>query len=453
MATLLQLTLLGSITVKLGEGIVALETAKAKALLAYLALTDRPQRREHLVDLLWGEMAEAPARRNLTATLTSLRKELAAYLLHGVTTVRNLSGMPFHLRMAEAIESGALLGPRLYTSGPILNSLGPNQQINHQIVQTADEARAAVEAQHSAGFDRIKTYSNLTADAYAGALAAARKHGMRITGHTPEGERLAGIPSHRDFQISFAEVLGHGFETIEHAESIVFHGLRDRRDKQAGLALARRIADAGVPVTATLVAQRNLVRMAQTRGDFAKRDGTQWLNPVTQAMEAESIAFWSGQDPSSEAEKAEFYAWFTKAMHDAGVPIVAGADAGIFSNIPGASLHDELELLVEAGLTPAEAIDAATSGAAKALGEEGRLGCSNEGCAADLVMLACDPREDISCIRRTVAVVRNGRWYGPADLDVLRSRAADHDREQTIADLVEGMAAQGTPLDPAVLGS
>ena len=224
--------------------------------------------------------------------------ELAAYLLHGVTTVRNLSGMPFHLRMAEAIESGALLGPRLYTSGPILNSLGPNQQINHQIEQTADEARAAVEAQHSAGFDRIKTYSNLTADAYAGALAAARKHGMRITGHTPEGERLAGIPSHRDFQISFAEVLGHGFETIEHAESIVFHGLRDRRDKQAGLALARRIADAGVPVTATLVAQRNLVRMAQTRGDFAKRDGTQWLNPVTQAMEAESIAFWSGQDPS-----------------------------------------------------------------------------------------------------------------------------------------------------------
>ncbi|MCB0111826.1 MAG: hypothetical protein KDE53_38140, partial [Caldilineaceae bacterium] len=105
----MQLTLLGSITVKLGEGIVALETAKAKALLAYLALTDRPQRREHLVDLLWGEMAEAPARRNLTATLTSLRKELAAYLLVEPETIAFQHAVPHAidvLDFQQALQDG-----------------------------------------------------------------------------------------------------------------------------------------------------------------------------------------------------------------------------------------------------------------------------------------------------------------------------------------------------------
>ena len=70
--------------------------------------------------------------------------ELGAYLAHGVTSIRNLSGMPFHLRLAAEIEAGRLVGPRLHTSGPILNSAGANFQVNHERVETAQEARAAV---------------------------------------------------------------------------------------------------------------------------------------------------------------------------------------------------------------------------------------------------------------------------------------------------------------------
>lgn len=378
--------------------------------------------------------------------------ELAAYLAHGVTTVRNLSGMPFHLRLAEEIEAGALAGPRLFTSGPILNSPGPNQQINHQIVVTEQDARDAVRGQAEAGYTRIKTYSNLTNDAWRGVLAEAQARGMAITGHPPEGERLEGIPHERDFLLPFADILDAGWETLEHTESIYFHALRDSWDPAAAQAVAETLAAQNVPVTATLVAQRNLVRVAQSQGAYAKREGTQWLNPVTQQLEAEGIADWAARDPAYELEKAGHYARFTQMMQQAGVLVVAGSDAGIFTNIPGASLLDELDLLAEAGFTPAQAIAAATTNAAKALGEEGRLGCLEQGCLADIVLYACDPFGDLACLRAPQTLASHGRMFDAAALHRLREAAGQHDMEQIVADLFGGLAAQGLELDPAALG-
>lgn len=380
------------------------------------------------------------------------KAELAAYLASGVTTVRNMSGMPFHLRMAAAIERGELVGPRLLTTGPILNSPGPNQQINHQLVTSEVEARAAVKAQHDAGYSRIKTYSNLTVEAWRGIRKEVHARGMRLTGHTPEGERLAGIPFERPFRIPFLSVLDAGWETIEHSETIVWHGLADRLDPVAGQELAERIAAAGVPVTPTLVAHRNLVHVAETHGTFAKRAGTEWLNPVTQRTEQPHIAAWAITDPAAEREKARFLSTFTGQMHRAGVLLVAGSDAGIFTNIPGVSLHDELDLLVEAGLTPGEAVASATANAAKALDQEGRLGCLEAGCTADIVFVTCDPHATISCLRHPAAVMHAGRWEGRAGLAALRASASKHDIDGIVRDLVAGMKAQGTPIDPSALG-
>lgn len=378
--------------------------------------------------------------------------ELSAYLAHGVTTVRNLSGMPFHLRMAEQIARGELEGPNLFTSGPILNSPGPNVQINHVMVTTAAEAREAVRAQHAAGFRRIKLYSNLTGEAFGAALAEARAFGMVVTGHPVEGTREDGIPFDRDFLVSIDETLNADFETIEHTESIAFHGLRSSLEETAGRQLVARIAASGAVVTPTLVAHRNLVRVAESDGAYARRDGTELLNPVIQATEAENIAAWAARDPADEAQRAAFYGRMTRAMQDAGVTLVAGSDAGIFTNIPGDALLDELELLVEAGLTPVEALTSATTNAAQALGQAGRLGCLEAGCVADIVFYECDPGEDITCLRRPVALVRAGRFYDRAGIAELREQALRHDVEQIVADLVAGMDAQGTPLDPAMLG-
>jgi imidazolonepropionase-like amidohydrolase len=379
--------------------------------------------------------------------------ELGAYLAHGVTTVRNMSGMPFHLDLQQRIEAGEIDGPRLLTSGPILNSQGANAQINHQLVETAQEARKAVAGQADAGFTRLKVYSNLKRAPYEAMLDEAHKRGMKITGHTPEGERLDGMPFERPFSIAFDEILDDRFETIEHVESILWHALSDSLDDDAARALARRIAASGTPVTPTLLAHHNLVMMARTQGAYASRPGTETLNPVTQTTEQEYIALWSKQDPARHEAKDAWLGRFTHMLSEEGVTLVTGSDSGIFSNVPGESLLQELELMHVGGLSPFEALKASTANVASVLGETGDSGCLLEGCRADVVLLGCDPLEAIACTHHVRGVIRAGRWYGIEALAALQAKAAQPDVERTIRNLTEGMAAQGTPLDPAIFGS
>ncbi|AKH41974.1 imidazolonepropionase-like amidohydrolase [Altererythrobacter atlanticus] len=373
---------------------------------------------------------------------------LGAYLAHGVTTIRNMSGMPFHLDMQRRIESGELAGPRLMTTGPILNSAGPNAQINHQLVEDAASAREAVRWQHEAGFRHLKLYSNLRRDAFHAVVDQAGKLGMTMTGHTPEGERLAGIPAERDFVIPFDEVLAAGFTTIEHNESILWHGLHDRQDPVGARELAGRIAAAGVPVTPTLVAYRNLIHVAETNGAYAQRPGTEWMNPVLRPIEADNVASWAMRDAAPYADSIRFLGTMAAMMQDAGVMLVTGSDAGIFVNPPGLSLIDEMTLLAEAGLTPAQVLKAATANPAIVLGEAGLAGCLEEGCRADLVLYDCDPLAEIACTAKPQAVIRNGEYLDRAALDAMLDAATRQDPQRTMRNLAEGMTAQGSELPP-----
>lgn len=369
--------------------------------------------------------------------------ELGAYLSWGVTRVRNMSGLSFHLPLAARIEAGEVMGPHLVTTGPILNSPGPNAQINHQMVETAEEARAAVDWQAEAGFERIKVYSNLTRPAYEAIIEAAAAHGMPVSGHTPEGVREEGMPQDKPFDIAFEDVLADRFETIEHIESIVWHGLRNRHDEDAARALARKIAAAGVPVTGTLLAHRNLLLVAQTDGAALTRPGTELLNALEQQTEAGYQAFWAGQDPAPAAEDAAFYARVAKIFQEEDVILLAGTDAGIFTNIPGKSLGEEFVLLAGAGLTPYQVLRSATYTPSTVLGTAGQDGCVEAGCAADLVLLPCDPLDDITCAAEPAGLVYRGEWLDRAALESLRKAAAGQDVGRTMANVFGGLAEYG----------
>lgn len=369
--------------------------------------------------------------------------ELGAYLSWGVTRVRNMSGLPFHLQLAERIEAGELMGPHLITTGPILNSAGPNAQINHQMVETADEARAAIDWQAKAGFERIKVYSNLTRPAYEAIVEAAAARGMPVTGHTPEGVREEGMPEEKPFDISFEDVLADHFETIEHIESVVWHGLRNRHDEDAARALAQKIAAADVPVTATLLAHRNLLLVAETDGAAVTRPGTELLNAIEQQTEAGNFAFWAARDPAPTAENAAFYARVAGIFQEEGVMLLAGTDAGIFTNIPGKSLGEELVLLTGAGLTPYEALRSATYAPSAVLGTAGQDGCVEAGCAADLVLLPCDPLADMTCATEPAGLVYRGAWLDRSTLDALRQSSAEQNLERTMTNVFGGLAEYG----------
>ena len=372
--------------------------------------------------------------------------ELGAYLSWGVTTVRNMSGLPFHLTLQERIEAGELAGPHLITTGPILNSLGPNAQVNHQIVETAEEARAAVAWQAEQGFRRLKVYSNLTREAYDAIIEEAAARDLIVTGHSPEGVRLPGIPLEKPFGIGFEEVLAARFETIEHIETVVWHGLRDRHDEEAAHALARKITAAGVPITTTLLAHHNLWLVAETQGEALTRPGTEMLNPLSQKAEAGYQQYWAKRAPGPVAEDGAFYARVTDIFQDEGVLLVAGTDAGIFTNIPGQSLVTEMELLVQAGLTPYEALQTATYNPAIVFGTVGQAGCVSAGCRADLVLYACDPLADISCLNSPEAMVRAGKWLPQAELLALRETSRHPDIQRTQENVLSGLAEQGVDI-------
>jgi hypothetical protein len=362
--------------------------------------------------------------------------ELAAYLAHGVTSVRNMSGLPFHLSLIARIEEERILGPDINTTGPILNSPGPNQQPNHQLVTTAEEARAAAAKQYEAGYRILKVYSNLQREPYEAILEEADRLGLAITGHTPEGTRGPGVPLEAPFDISFEDVLDDNFVSIEHVESIVWHGLSGRLDEIAMRALAKRIAASQTVVTATLIAQDNLVRVAESNGVYLQRPGVETINPVIRWLEAGTYEFWSAQDPAArEGPRAEFYRRATAILHQEEVTIIAGTDAGIFTNIPGSSLTRELELLVEAGLTPYEALAASTVLAAPVIGFPDR-GQVAPGFAANLVLVDGDPLSDVSVLEQPEGVMVRGAWLDDKELDELR-RAS---RQTSVARTVRRIA-------------
>ena len=249
------------------------------------------------------------------------RTELNAYLAYGVTAVRNASGMPFHLEYARAIEAGELTGPYLQTTGPILNSPGPNQQPNHKLISTAEEAVAAVRDQYQQGYRHIKVYSNLSRAAYEAVLSEAAALGMTVMGHSPEGLRDEGIPQEKPFHIAFEEILDDGLVTLEHMETIVWHGLYDALDKEALRELAQNIAKTGNAVTPTLLAHHNLAEVARTQGAYLARPGTSLLNPFISALEQPVYDFWSAQPVGARQKEDSFYQMSTRIMQEEGVPL------------------------------------------------------------------------------------------------------------------------------------
>ena len=349
--------------------------------------------------------------------------ELAGYLAHGVTGLRNVSGYPFHLPLSKRIREGLILGPDFVTTGPILNSRGPNQNPLQQTVTTGAEARAAVRDQYNAGYRRVKLYSNLTRDAYDAILDETDELGMRVMGHTPEGKRTAGIPREKPFEIPWEASLGKGFTTFEHVETLVWHSLRGELDEAQMREVADTLAASGEAVSTTLIAHKGLVMIAETKGAYWDRLGNETINPLIRLAQRADARYWSQVDPSAyEGPRAEFYLKATRLLHEAGVPLIASTDAGILAIIPGASMARELELLVEAGLSPHQALASATRISAETLGFE-QTGVIAPGYRANLVLLSEDPLTNISAVEFPAAVMLRGQWMDDIKLEELREGA------------------------------
>jgi len=358
---------------------------------------------------------------------------LPLFIANGVTGVRDMGGeVPVLMSWRGQIASGQLIGPRMIVSGPMLDGYLANGKLRFPSslpVKTPADAIAAVDSLKKQGVDFIKVQTELTLDAYRAAAAEAHKQGLTIVGHVPERVRLR-------------EVVEAGQKSVEHLMGI-FEGCSTQEDKfirgKGNLKMLLRTQDpercaALIKLLAVHQTWQVPTLVWQRGGEFL--DEFDWKH---QPLDKYVPAYWRDvtwrrfndemmpdllRDPM--VLRRQYWTrnlQITGRMHRGGVPFLAGTDTapGIYV-MPGFSLHEELALFVEAGFTPMESLQTATSNPAKFLGLEASAGSIEPGKTADLVLLAANPVFDIRNVDKIQAVFARGRLFDRAALDQVLKR-------------------------------
>jgi imidazolonepropionase-like amidohydrolase len=349
---------------------------------------------------------------------------LPLFVANGITGVRDMGG-DLHQLLAwrKQIDAGAILGPRMVISGPMIDGAPPHFPASVP-VSTAAEGRKAVDDLKLGGADFVKVQSYIPRDAYFAVAEESKKQGMTFVGHVPDAIRASEASKAGQKSIEHYTGIFEGCSTIE--DELLKGPKGPRRVLEtysepkckALIALLAKNATWQVP---TLVWERGQWLIDDL--DLSKSPGAEyaaatWRNKTYKKF-TESILKELDTDPV--AYRRQFVAKeleMTLAMDRAGVPLMAGTDtaAGVYV-IPGFSLHQELELFVKAGLTPMEALQTTTLNPAKFLGRTRDLGTVETGKLADLVLLDANPLDDIRNTQKISAVVLGGWYFSRRDLD------------------------------------
>jgi imidazolonepropionase-like amidohydrolase len=311
------------------------------------------------------------------------------YLAAGVTTVRDMGNeFEFITALRDSIASRRSLGPRMLLAG-LIDGGGPNAFGVYEAA-TPEAARQAVAKYHAAGFQQIKVYSLLTPAIVEAIGADAHRLGMSVTGHVPNG-------------MTIEQAVAAGMDQIAH---LAIRGEAGSADVNRTIAFLRERKTVMDPTQSwnELLGHAAGTPVAAFQPGIAKIPA-----PLSRVF---SNAGAAGIDAATARARVERGLRIVKALHDAGVPVVVGTDEGI----PGHSVHREIELYVEAGLTPMQALQAATIVPARAMKLDGELGTIERGKRADLVVLHQNPLESIRNIRRVQWTISDGRIYDAAAL-------------------------------------
>ena len=337
-------------------------------------------------------------------------------LANGVTSEVELggSGQPNpaeRLRIRDDVAAGRFLGPALYVSSPKINDPDLTRAGGAQLVDDY----------HRQGYDLIKVYNRLSLEGYRGVLLRAQQVGMPVVGHVVRSVGLEGT-------------FGSGQRGIVHMEEYqTYFGFRVSEtatdptpllDPSVIPYLVERTVQARVWVTPTLGTFASILDQVEDLDAVLAKPASAYIpSPLFQGDWPQGVNPYVRNFSTSEHRRnlraaIAFQAQLTRAFSDAGVPLLAGTDAPVPGVAPGFGLHDELERLGSAGLTPAQALTAATCRAALYVNRRD-FGIVAPGARADLILLSRNPLENISNTRSIVGVMVRGRWLDRATLDRL----------------------------------
>ncbi len=331
---------------------------------------------------------------------------LFLWVANGVTTARSMLGHAEHLSLKKRIERHEVLGPRIVTSGPSFNG---------NSVSSPEQAAAMVRSQVEAGFDFLKIHPGLTRAEYDAMADTAHQLGIEFAGHIPLDIGLRHALSQGQLTVDHADgyvralVPGFGPQTPGYRSSFGV-GLVERVDLNLlpELVTATRAANTWVVPTQTL-----LENFAGDIDELTNRPEFRYLPPPTRANYRRAI---EGRGGNRDAGKAlvNLRQAIIIGLHNGGAGLLLGSDAPQIFNVPGFSIHRELQSLVDAGLSPYDAIATGSVNVARFFDMQDEFGQLRSGLAADLILLEHNPLERIEHTRGIRGVMVRGRWLDEA---------------------------------------
>lgn len=348
--------------------------------------------------------------------LQPMKDVLMLFACYGITTVRGMLGHPKHLELRKGLQDGSITGPRFYTSGPSFN--GNN-------VKSPAEAISKVKEQKKSGYDFIKIHPGLTIENFEAMAKTAHEMKMPFAGHV-------------SFHVGVWRAIEAKQQTIDHLDAFVeglVPGIKNMNEQETGL-FGMYVADKADTTRIgelTAALRKNNVWVIPTQA-LAER----WMTPMRTAesfrndpemkyMDEKTVKNWVeaktnlSSDTRYDSAKIAAYIDLRRklilACNNDGVGLLLGCDAPQVFNVPGISTHHELQYLVDAGLTPYEALKTGTVNVGKFYGAADKIGVIKKGANADLILVEGNPLENISNTQKIAGVMLGSRWMSRNELD------------------------------------
>ncbi len=345
---------------------------------------------------------------------------LYLYVANGVTLVRGMQGNASHLPLRDAVEAREIMGPRLLVCAPSMSG---------DDVTRPEDARRLVREAAAAGFDHLKVHEGLTPEVYSAIAETATEVGLTWSGHV---SNLVGLYSALDQGQSTVDHLDNYIEAmIEDREAVASIGFLDLPrlvpqvdESKIGDVVAATV-QAGAGVVPTQVLWETFFGGRSGAETLAARPETRYWVRQSLPGVATGVNQWAQQTdrrlealspPDAGQPVIELRRRLIKALHDAGVPVLLGTDSPQVFSVPGFSIHREMQVLVESGLTPFEVLYSGTKAVADFFGADD-FGQVAEGQRADLVLLNANPLDDIGHFADSAGVMVNGWWLSRREID------------------------------------
>jgi hypothetical protein len=355
------------------------------------------------------------------------RYELGIYLANGVTAVRNLWGMPMHLRMKKEILNNEIYAPSFFTSSPKLTGTEFIGDDNLNLT-SPEQAKKKIVSFKERGYDLIKTYYGLDKEIFDAIIEQAKKSDIEIAAH----------PSQK---VPFSYHIKSPIKSIEHAEEIVQQPLQFDLDTLKLQSIIDTIASSKhTRYSPTLVVFNNIYKMMMD-DNILSSESLEYINPLIKEVDSKAqFDRWFNAKINDSTvvsrikKQHDFHISIVKKLHQAGVPIICGTDSGIGVTTPGFSIHQELQFYKEAGLSNYEILQTATINAAKTHKIMNSLGSIEKGKVANLLILDKNPLQELSSLQHPSFVFIKGRKLDKEKLDSFTKKAKN--RKNLIASAI-----------------